>query len=364
MGGGDNKIYMKVAGVPLLSHSIEAFVASGVIDGIVVAARAGEEERARECLSGCPLVTKVVTGGSTRAQSVLNGLYAIPGCDIVAVHDGARCMVTPEVIRRCVASAKERGSGVAAVRAVNTLRRVSDGVLGEMVDRESTVEIQTPQAFSYALLMEAYKKAEAEGFAATDESLIVSRAGGSVYQAEGDPSNIKITTSADIDYVRAMRGDMRCGSGFDSHAFVSGRPLILGGLTVEHDRGLLGWSDGDALTHAVMDALLGAAGLPDIGTLYPDTDERYHGISSLLLLRDTVSRVREAGYRIASIDATVICDAPMIAPIKDGMIQRLAEGAGLPRERVNVKGKRAEGMNNPDVLMVYAVAALFAFTNG
>ncbi len=343
-----DKLFVEFKNKPLLHYTLSAF--NTLCDSIVIAARDKQrcEEIAQHALD-IPYV--VVDGGETRQESVHNALKHVPSsCCIVAVHDGARCLINPETIQKCIESAKKFGSGVAGVYTTDTLRKIEDNILLQTVDRNTTIAIQTPQVFEYKLLVQAYEEASKLGIIATDDSMLVSRLC-QVHFVEAEYSNIKVTTVDDLTYVKLKLGsdEMRVGYGFDSHVLVKDRKLILAGVEFESEFGLYGHSDADVLTHAIIDAILGAAGLPDIGELFPDTHPKFQGISSLELLKSAHKMVVDKGYCIYNIDSTIIINRPKISPRKQEMIQSIAQVLNLNEDQVNIKGKTAEGLDGNTV---------------
>lgn len=280
--------------------------------------------------------TTVVIGGETRAQSVVNGLKAHE-CDIVVIHDGARPFVTEDIIARSIDSAVRYGSGIAAVKSIDTVKRVTaDGVTA--LPRDELYNVQTPQTFRYSEILSAYDSMTG---APTDDAEVYERAGFSPRLIEGDYSNKKLTTPADL---LGLSKGCKIGVGFDLHRLVTDRKLILGGVEIPYELGLLGHSDADVLTHAIMDALLSAANLSDIGALFPDTDERYKGISSMTLLSDVLARITDGGYAIGNISAVVMAQKPKLAPHIDGIRNSLCAALAIDKSRINVSATTTEGI--------------------
>ena len=295
-------------------------------------------------------------GGGTRAASVRAGLAALErhGArrqDWVLVHDAARCLVEPASIDRLIdACLDDEVGGLLALPLADTLKQGDgDARSAATVDRRDKWLAQTPQMFRLGLLADALDRADDT---VTDEASAIEALGHAPRLVAGDADNFKLTWPQDFAraerVLAARRGgpmtSMRIGEGWDVHALVAGRPLILGGVTVPHTMGLDGHSDADALAHAITDALLGAAGLGDIGRHFPDTDARFKGADSMVLLAEAAHRVREAGYAIGNVDSTVIAQAPKLAPHIPAMRARLAEVLGLAPDQVNVKAKTAEKM--------------------
>ncbi|MDE6294314.1 MAG: 2-C-methyl-D-erythritol 2,4-cyclodiphosphate synthase [Clostridiales bacterium] len=278
----------------------------------------------------------VVLGGATRSESVFAGLNA-HACDIVLIHDGARPYVTPEIIDRAVDSAIQYGSGIAAVPSVDTVKRMRDGV-AHSLPRAELFNAQTPQAFRYTEILDAYKRAVGTF---TDDAEVYESAGYSPRLVDGSYDNIKVTNPNDFI---TMPKSCRIGVGFDVHRLVENRKLILGGVTIDYKLGLLGHSDADVLTHAIMDALLSAANLPDIGVLFPDTDDKYLGISSITLLKEVLREVEQSGFKIGNISAVIIAQKPKLAPIIEDIRRSLAKALGIEITQINVSATTTENL--------------------
>lgn len=353
---GQNKVFLKFDQQSAVVRCVQTFLGTGLFSSLVVVCR--EEDLGILCAKLDAHVRdprcQVCVGGPERQDSVRNALALVPGdATYVAVHDAARCFVTEDVIEASLASARRYGSGVAAIPATDTIKRVAGDIVEETLDRSKLVCVQTPQTFEASVLRAAYEKAARDGFLGTDDASLVERLGVAVHVSPGSPENIKLTVPADIglgEWIlerRHWRQDAvhpRVGTGFDVHAFCKGRPLVLGGVAVPSDAGLLGHSDADVLTHAVMDALLGAAGLPDIGCLFPDTDPAYEGIRSLELLSQVGRKVREKGFSIQSIDCTLLLERPRVAPYTRQMAEGIAGALDVDASLVNVKATTLEGL--------------------
>ncbi len=375
---GDNKVYATLAGRPLLRWTVGAFTDHHAIDGVVVIARPDEVARCRAALDGLPHVLAIVSGGQTRQASVAIGLFALGGKpdDIVLVHDGARPLVTPSVIDRCLAGVREHGSAVAALPVADTLKSVGEGqTVQRTVDREGLWAVQTPQCFRLDALFSAHAEAGDAGWAGTDEASLVEKFGGDpVRLVLGDPANFKITRPEDLRLAEAVLAARsaptplpplpplpRIGFGYDIHPLIAGRRLFLGGVEIPSPRGLDGHSDADVLLHALCDALLGAAGLPDIGHLFPNTDPAYKDVSSLRLLREVAQCLAASGYRVGNVDMTLIAEAPKITPYVDAMRALIAEALGLPPALVGIKATTNEGLGSlgrGEGIAAHAVALL------
>ncbi len=307
--------------------------------------------------AAAPGFTGVVerVGGDTRAATVAAGLSALKrhgarDDDWVLVHDAARCLVEPAWIERLIdACIDDAVGGLLALPLADTLKQAdANGRVSTTVDRSSKWAAQTPQMFRLGLLGQALDAASA---AVTDEASAIEALGHAPLLVPGHADNFKLTWPEDFARAeRLLRSEqrknmnLRLGEGWDIHALVPGRKLILGGVHIPHDKGLDGHSDADALAHAITDALLGAAALGDIGRHFPDTDAQFKGADSMVLLAEAVKRVRGAGYEIANIDSTIIAQAPKMAPHIAAMCERLASVLGVAVDQVNVKAKTAEKM--------------------
>jgi 2-C-methyl-D-erythritol 4-phosphate cytidylyltransferase/2-C-methyl-D-erythritol 2,4-cyclodiphosphate synthase len=353
--GGD-KLARPLGGRPVLHWTLTAFERCSAIESITLVVSEENREAAAGLVSeaGCKRVVAIVAGGAERQESVFSGLQAAPASELIAIHDGARPLITPALIARCFAAAREHGAAAPALPVVDTLKRLDpEGRMRETVDRRSLVAIQTPQVFRRALVLEAHEAALRDGFTGTDDASLVERLGHAVFPVPGDPRNLKITTPEDLSLAEThltpslphfLTPSPRVGFGYDVHRLIAGRPLILGGITIPHPVGLDGHSDADVLAHAIGDALLGAAGLRDLGHHFPDTEPRWRGVSSLELLRHIADLVRRAGYRPCQVDATLLAEAPKIAPHVAAMRDRIGAALDLPPAAVSIKATTNEGM--------------------
>ncbi|NIR01457.1 MAG: 2-C-methyl-D-erythritol 4-phosphate cytidylyltransferase [Gemmatimonadales bacterium] len=354
----ENKAFVALAGRPLVSYALDAFQACPGVGDIVLVVAPEDVERARRQLlpPGRRQSQRVVAGGENRQQSVAAALAEIgPACDLIVVHDGARPFVKPDLIQRCIDAAAEHGAAVAALPATETVKEAgADRVVEATLDRSRVWLVQTPQAFRRELLARAHEEAAQAGICGTDDAYLVERLDHKVHLVLGDPENIKITWPADVRRSEQLmqrnregtggRDTTRAGIGYDAHRFAEDRPLVLAGVRLREERGLLGHSDADVVCHAVCDALLGAIGAGDIGRHFPDSDPEYAGVSSLSLLRRVSGLVRTQGWEIGNVDAVVIAEEPRIAPHLAEMRRALAEAMGTDAARVNLKGKTTEGL--------------------
>lgn len=356
MGMACNKVLCPLCGEPVIVHTVRAFSRTGLFDGgIVVVAGEPEVEEMRAMLLRAGLRAHVVPGGEDRQQSVYNGIQACdPRADRIAIHDGARPLVTRDVIERTLESARQYGSGVAAVTLKDTVKQVNAaGVVTGTPRREVLRAVQTPQTFDAGLIRRAHECGR-EGERATDDASLVERLGHAVHLTEGDVENIKLTTPEDMLLARQVilkrKGQeeneeptgMRIGHGYDVHRLAEGRKLILCGVEVPYAQGLLGHSDADVALHALMDALLGAAALGDIGMHFPDTDPAYQGADSGKLLDHVVRLLEEKGYAVNNVDLTIICQRPKLRDYIERMRQNVAGHLHLDAGCVNVKATTTE----------------------
>lgn len=322
----------------MVVRSAMAFQRAQEIDRIWVVTGEDQMDMCRSAFAGSG-ITKlqgIVAGGSMRQDSVRSGLAAMD-TDIVLIHDGARPFVSTAIIERVTAAAEHSGAAICGVPVKDTIRRETDAG-AETLDRSQLRSVQTPQGFERQLLQRAMEKAYADGYYGTDEAGLVERLGHRVTMVDGEYGNIKVTTKEDLPM------EIRTGSGYDVHRLVAGRPLILGGKQIDFPRGLEGHSDADVLLHAVMDALLGAAAMGDIGRHFPDTDEKYRGASSMDLLRQVRAMIEKEGYAIANLDVTLIAERPKVAAYIDEMKKNISAAANVAPERVNIKGTTTEGL--------------------
>lgn len=348
MGAGINKVLLPLGGRPVIRRSVD--IMRAFADTVVVVCPDAERPQFEAALAGLESDIRYASGGATRQASVLNGLRALPeACGYVLIHDGARCLTDPGTVRAAMEGALKTGAAVASVPCVDTVKSVDPGgLVTGTPDRAALRCVQTPQAFRRDLIEEAHRAALAEDFVGTDDAALVERLGRPVLLTEGSRRNLKITTPEDLavamTYLEEDRPlpDLRIGSGYDVHRLVPGRPLILCGVDIPHETGLEGHSDADVAVHALMDAMLGAAALGDIGRHFPDSDERYQGISSMKLLAHVTALLASKGLRVGNADVIIAAQAPKLAPHIPAMRENLARALNLPADRVSVKATTTE----------------------
>ena len=342
LGGGLPKQYRLLGGKPVVRRAVEALRSHPAIAKVRVVIGSGQQALASEALTGID-VGELIEGGSERADSVRAGLAQVEG-DAVLIHDAARPFCPPHVIDRLIAPL-EFFDGAAPVLGVgDTLARASDR-LEEPVDRSGVVRVQTPQAFRLGSIRSAYESWSGE--APTDETTVARAAGLKVAAVQGDRALEKITTADDFARAEewlASRLTPRTGIGFDVHAFAGEGPIMMGGIAIPHPRGLAGHSDADVVLHAITDALLGAAGLGDIGEHFPPSDPQWKGASSDLFLSHAASLIRDRGGIVDHVDCTIICEEPKVGPHRLEMRRKVAATLQLKEEQVSIKATTTEGL--------------------
>ena len=366
-----DKAFAALAGQPLIAHTLAVFQDCPEIGEIILVVRAEQIGRAEGLARerGFTKVKSVVAGGEVRQDSVRSGLAEVsPGCDVIAVHDGARPLVTREIIASSIDAARADGAAIAAVPVIDTIKSSLDGrFVSSTLERERLYAVQTPQTFARNVIESAYQRAYADYYFGTDDASLVERLGLPVRIVHGAYENIKVTTPTDIAIaeaiIRARAEGSRegaasdvvtspavyglsahVGQGYDVHRFGPGRKLFLGGIEFPGEEGLLGHSDADVMLHAVADAVLGAAGAGDIGRLFPDTDPAYKDIRSTVLLARVEEIVAELGWRVGNVDVTLVAERPRIAKHAPAMQANIAEALGIAPEQVGVKASTAEGL--------------------
>ena len=354
------KQFLELAGQPVLMHTLARVLAVDDIVQVVLPLPAGHIRTARDLIGRrvwrAPI--RCVGGGATRQESVRRALdHAVPHSDLILVHDAVRPLCEPDLMQRVLDAAWEEGGAVPSIPATETIQRVSPhGRILATPPRGELHAIQTPQCFRAAILRSSLDRARAEGFVGTDESSVVRWAGHKVVAVPGAPTNIKITHPADLKLAEMILSGsgvrpegraplIRVGLGIDYHRLVKGRRLILGGVTIPFGMGLEGHSDADALTHAVCDALLGAAALGDIGMHFPDTDAAHKARPSLEFLSEVRTHLAAAGWVPQNVDAVLIVQRPRLSPFMPEMRRKIALALGLAEDAVSIKATTTEGMN-------------------
>lgn len=389
---GSDKLWVEPLGRAIWRWSLDTLLAVPGMEVVALVVPAEAIERFRAALpSEAAGRSRVVAGGEARVDSVRAGLEAlaaagVDGATVVLVHDAARPAATVALMERVARAVADGEGAIPVVPVSDTLNRLTQGVVGDAVDRTDLVAAQTPQAAGLGILRAALGAARSQGWEPTDEASALTAAGVTVRTVEGDPANRKLTEPADIPVLQGilrsrlvpieepmvnapMPGldagrSVRAGLGVDAHRYETGRPLRLGGLAFpDEPRGLAGHSDGDAALHAVIDALLGAAGLGDIGGMFP-ADDATRDADSGALLRHAVERVRSGGWEPTSVDLAIGAERPVIGPRREEMTTRLAELVGLPSAAVSVRGTTTDGLGFPGAEGVAAWAVALVERTG
>ncbi len=349
-GGTVPKQYRPVAGSPAIRATLSAFCGHSHIDLVQPVIHRADADLFGAAQAGLGKLGKPVAGGATRQISVRYGLNALQGHapELVLIHDAARPFLTGALIDRAIEAGRRHGAAVPGLAVADTVKLVDhDLAVTETLDRSRLRTVQTPQAFGFALIAEAHRRAEAAGrddF--TDDAALAEWAGHRVSIFEGEAGNVKLTTNEDFARAELMRAaaltDIRTGNGFDVHAFADGDHVMLGGVRIPHRRGVTGHSDADVALHALVDAILGALSEGDIGQHFPPSDPQWRGASSDRFLAFACDRVRARGGIIGHLDVTIVCEAPRVSPHRDAMRERIAAIAGISTERVAVKATTSE----------------------
>ena len=361
-GAGEPKAWRTLGGKPLLRWSVEAMAAAGAEQIVVVVARDRLGDLA-QALAGLS-TWRGVAGGATRGGSVRAGLESLGAgdSDIVLIHDAARPFLQAAHVERLLEAMDRAQGAVPALPISDTLKRGQDVVAGA-VSRDGLWRVQTPQAFRFARIKAAYD-ALPLGEEITDDAGVVERAGGTIALAPGDPMLMKLTYPEDFAMAERLAQAarvVRVGQGLDAHRWGPGEAVWLCGVSIDHDRSLVGHSDADAGVHSVTDAILGAIGEGDIGDHFPPSDPRWKGASSDRFLTHAVGLVAARGGRILNVDVTLVCEKPRIGPHRQAMRERLAALLALPVDRVSVKATTTEGMGftgREEGLVAQAVVAV------
>jgi len=348
-GGDVPKQYRAIAGEAVIRPSLARLAAHRGIDAVQPVIHPDDEAMFRAATAGVELLP-AVHGGATRQASVRAGLEALAARqpDLVLVHDAARPFLSDALVTRAIDAGRSLGAAVPAIAVADTVKKVdAAGLVVATLDRTDLRVVQTPQAFAFAMLLDAHRRAAAAGREDfTDDAALAEWAGQRVSIFEGEAGNVKLTTSDDFERAEVARmaalADVRTGNGFDVHAFTDGDHVMLGGVRIAHSRGVTGHSDADVALHALVDAVLGALAEGDIGQHFPPSDPQWRGVSSDRFLVFACERVRARSGMIAHLDVTIVCEAPRVAPHRDAMRARIAAIADIPLTRVAVKATTSE----------------------
>ncbi len=339
-----SKQLIEIAGKAVIEYSLIAFSKSDLVKEIIITAKPDEIETIFSYKKTYPKIKAVVAGGKVRQESVANALKLLSDeSEIVAIHDAARPLISTEDIDKILSLTLQHGAVCPVSRVVDTVKKSSDGIITETLNRESLFLASTPQTFKTDIYKNAFYALN-ETSAFTDDSSIVELSGQKVYLYIMEKDNTKITTQKDLSHVKSIisPSSVRVGHGYDVHKLVEGRKLILGGVDIPHSVGLLGHSDADVLIHAIMDALLGAAGLGDIGRHFPDTSDEFKDISSLKLLKRVAKIIKDNGFLVSNIDATIVAQSPKLAPYIPQMLTNVSNTLNVSESSINIKATTEE----------------------
>lgn len=344
MGSDISKQLLKISGKTVLEYSLDAFSESENVKEIIISSKAEEIETVSCLCSKYKKIKCVIEGGSIRQESVSKAMAQVSNeSQIVAIHDAARPLISTKEIDEIISCADKYGAVCPVSKIADTVKEAHDSVISQTLDRSVLFLASTPQTFKTEIYREALNNVK-DGQIFTDDCSIVENNGIKVYTYVMENENTKITTVTDLDAIshKLSKSCMRVGHGYDVHRLVKDRDLIIGGVKIPHETGLLGHSDADVLVHAIMDAILGAAGLGDIGRHFPDNDEEFSGISSIVLLKRVKDLVYKEGFKIQNIDATVVAQAPKLSPHIPQMISNISNALKLDISQVNVKATTEE----------------------
>ena len=382
LGAAQPKQMLVLGGRSILERTVQLLLDHPAINEVIVALPANLTSDLPESFERVPKALRVVAGGPRRQDSVANAFAAVSDqTDVVLIHDAARPFASASLVSRTIDAAVETGAALAALPARDTVKRVEEAAaedggrpakagryVKETLARETIHLAQTPQAFRREVLQAALAYGAREAIEVTDEATLAERAGHPVRLVEGETTNIKITTQEDFAMAEALAGRAgptggRAGLGYDIHRLVEGRPLILGGVTIPFERGLIGHSDADALCHAITEAILGAAAAGNIGRYFPDSDAQWKGASSIDLLRRAAEIVAGRGLRVQNVDASILAERPKLGPFIEEMRANVAAALGVDVGQVSVKGKSNDGVGEigrGEAIAVHATALLHA----
>lgn len=330
-----NKLLVETGGSTLLEKTLSAFIKSGVINDYIITAN--EDDFAT--IQNLVPYAKVVLGGKTRTESVSHALKEVSN-GVVLIHDGARPFVSERIIKDCIVAAEKFGGAITAVPSRDTVAK-GETLITEYVGKNGLYSIQTPQAFKVELIKTAYSKIKDESF--NDDGEIFAEYICPPHIVMGDNINVKITFKEDFELLNTF-GGFKVGTGFDCHRLVENRDLILGGVKIPHDKGLLGHSDADVLTHAIMDAILSALSLRDIGYHFPDTDAKYKDADSMKLLEKVMDMANERGYKINNVSAVIMAEKPKLLKHVPAITENIAAALGIEKSAVGITATTLEGL--------------------
>jgi 2-C-methyl-D-erythritol 4-phosphate cytidylyltransferase/2-C-methyl-D-erythritol 2,4-cyclodiphosphate synthase len=377
LGAATPKQMLPLGDRTILQRSFDIVESHDRIDEVVIALPPDLANTPPAFLISSRKPVRIVDGGIQRHDSVAKAFARVSqSASLIVIHDAARPFASADLFTRVIEAAAKSGAAIAALQAHDTVKESTatpgGRVVARTIARESIYLAQTPQAFRRDVLESAIAHGRTSVGSATDEASLAEQAGHSVRLIDGESTNIKITTQHDLVMSEALAGGARqianhqsrmprIGTGYDVHRLETGRPLVIGGVTIPHETGLVGHSDADVLCHALTDAILGATAAGDIGQHFPDTDPRWRGANSIELLKAAVAIVRDAGYVVANVDAVVVAERPKLAPHIPAMREHLAHAMRIPVSGVSVKSKtneKVDALGRNEAIAVHAVALL------
>ena len=347
-GGDSPKQFRRIAGKAVIAHAVDALARHPRIEALMLVVGTGQEDTVSALISPQKVVA-IAQGADSRRGSVRAGLEAIAaagGADLVLIHDAARPFLPADVVDRLLAALDTAAGAIPVLPVADTLVRGVGDRAGNVVDRSGLFRVQTPQAFHFDTILAAHRDWD-DAQEATDDAQMLRAGGHDVILVPGDERLEKLTYPQDFDRAEtwlAGQRTTRIGMGYDVHRLAEGEQLWLGGVQIEHDRGLAGHSDADVAIHAIVDALLGALAEGDIGSHFPPSDPQWRGAASSRFLEYAGARVVDRGGRIDHVDLTIICEAPKIGPHRERMRTRIGEILAIPLDRVSVKATTTEGL--------------------
>jgi 2-C-methyl-D-erythritol 4-phosphate cytidylyltransferase/2-C-methyl-D-erythritol 2,4-cyclodiphosphate synthase len=350
---GGLKQFAELKGIPLFIHTLLPFESSKYIQGIIVVVPKTKKKQTQQIIKKYKLkkIKRIVQGGTKRQLSVKNALLYVPKeIEFVLVHDGVRPLVSQDLIHRVIQKTKDKGACVPALPIHDCLKLInSENMITDELTTRNLYIIQTPQGFKTEILKAAHQRDPQADLNALDDAQLVRKIKKDIWTVRGEKNNIKVTEKEDLKLVEKIIEknnknicSFRIGQGTDVHRFTPQRPLFLGGIELPYHLGLEGHSDADVLLHAIIDAILGASALGDIGSHFPDTDPKYLNISSIELLKKTLDLTKK--YEIINIDSTIICERPILKPFIPKMQKKIAEIVGISSKSVNIKATTTEGL--------------------
>ncbi len=342
----ENKIFFKINNIHIIFHSINKFMEAG-INNIVIVANTNDIEKLTSLINDTYKTNniKIIEGGATRQLSSFKALIFLKtlNCNKVLIHDAARPFITSNLITILLNSLKDHPAIIPAIHTVDTIAiaNMADSTIDSYLDRQNLINIQTPQAFSYTMLLNAYLQLKNNLSAFTDDASIFKEVYGTVKYIDGDYNNKKLTNEYDFE---KLLSHYRIGSGYDMHKLVENRKLVLGGIHIPFEKGLLGHSDADSLLHAITDAVLSAAQLNDIGHYFPNSDIKYNNIDSSILLKKALSLIKENNFTLVNITATILAEKPKMAPFLQAIESNIAKITNIPKEMIKINATTLEGL--------------------